>query len=139
MWGVLLLAALLVLVVRLALWLLPSRTIVGLVRRFDAHKAGEPSGHGVPLNVIVWAVEAAARRVPKATCLTQAISGRVLMRWFGYEARLCLGVAHNDDRSLRAHAWLERHGHVVLGGRGARALTRLPSLGEERGASLLLR
>lgn len=132
MWGVLLLAVLLIVVVRVGLWLLPSRTIVRVLRRLDAPKPNERSGQAVPLKVIVWAVNAAARRVPKATCLTQALSARVLLRWFGYEARLCLGVAHNNDRSLRAHAWLEREGRVVLGGDGARALTRLPWLAEEK-------
>lgn len=138
MWGVLLLAFLMVVAVRMGLWLLPSATIIRVLRRLDTTKANEASGHALPLNVIVWAVSAAAGRVPKASCLTQALAARVLLRWCGYEARLCLGVAHNCDRSLRAHAWLERGGRVVLGGEGARALTRLPWLAEKRPTSLLL-
>lgn len=139
MWGVLLSGAVLVAVVRVALWMLPSRTILRALRRLDAAKPDEPVHHAVPLNVIVWAVNAAAQRIPRATCLTRALAARILLRYFGYETRLCLGVAHNDDHSLRAHAWLEREGRVVLGGDGARALTRLPWLAEERRVPLTLR
>lgn len=126
-----LIAATLVLVVRIALWLLPSRMIVrhmtALVMPNDSHRpyswASAPG--------IIWAVEAASRRIPRATCLTQAIAGQLLLRWFGYGARFCLGVARQPDGAFRAHAWLEQHGLPILGGAGVPSLSRLPDLKAE--------
>lgn len=130
-YGVLLLAAPLVVAIRVALWLLPSRTVLRIVRRFESSHAAESVSHAAPLGAIVWAIDAASRRVPRATCLTQALAGKVLLRCFGFDAQLCLGVARGDDGSLRAHAWLERDGRAVVGGDGARHLARLPSLGDD--------
>lgn len=130
-YGVLLLAAPLLASVRLVLWLLPSGIIVRALKRFEGAKPiGSPESSAV-LPTVVWAVGAVARRVPRATCLTQAIAARMLLLWFGCDARLCLGVAHTDDGSFRAHAWLEREGRPILGGAGVRRLTRLPLLSDE--------
>ena len=124
--GLLFVALPVVLSVRFALWLLPSPTIVRALRRYESAHGSEAALRRVSLERIIWAVEAAAKRIPRATCLTQAIAASMLLRRFGYHAQLCLGVAHGEDGSLRAHAWLEREGRAVLGGAGARRLTRLP-------------
>ena len=135
--GLLLLAVPVVAAIRVCLWVLPSPTIVRALRRFESANAPESISHAVPVKAIVWAIEAAARRIPRASCLTQALAARVLLRWFGYSAHLCLGVAPNEDGSLRAHAWLERSGRAVLGGAGAQMLTRLPLLSDASDISAL--
>ena len=117
----------LVMVVRLALWLLPSRTIVRSVRAVGLAYP-DPRTPRVESAVVIWAVEAASRRVPHATCLTQAIAGQLLLRRYGFASQLCLGVASDIGGAFRAHAWLERNGRVVLGANGVRDLTRLPDL-----------
>lgn len=122
--GALFLAVPTVIAVRLALWLLPSRWILKAVRSFaasDFHVRAGPFA-----NTIVWGVEAVARRIPMATCLTQAIAAKCLLRAFRHEAQLCLGVAYAPSGALRAHAWLEREGKPILGGGGVSSLTRLP-------------
>lgn len=116
-----------VIAVRVALWLLPSRRIVQVVRAFEAGSFPARSGR-LPANTIVWAVEAVARRIPMATCLTQALAAKCLLRLFRHDARLCLGVAYSPSGALRAHAWLEREGRPILGGEGVSSLTRLPML-----------
>jgi hypothetical protein len=130
--GLLLIAAPLVLVVRIALRLLPSRMIVrhvcALVMPNDSHRPN--SWASTP--AIIWAVEATSRRIPRATCLTQAIAAQLLLRWFGFGAHFCLGIARQPDGAFRAHAWLEQQGRPILGGAGVPSLSRLPDLKAER-------
>lgn len=126
--GLLLTGSVLVLSVRVALWVLPSRWII----RFVTKLASPP----VPLSAnakrgneqqILWAVDAASRRIPDASCLTQAIAALLLMRRHGYTARFCVGVARAPGGALDAHAWLERDGRVLIG-RMAQPFVRLPDL-----------
>lgn len=117
--------------VRLALWVLPSRTILRIVRRLALASPAEATHPRVPGSLIAWAVEAVSRRVPGATCLTQALAAKLLLRCFGQDAQLCLGVARAPDGTFRAHAWLERSGRPVLGGAGIQSLVRLPQLPDE--------
>lgn len=114
--------------VRVALWILPSRTILSIVRRSALASRAEATHPRVPASLIVWAVEAASRRIPRATCLTQAIAAQFLLRCFGQGAQICFGVAHASTGTFRAHAWLECEGRPVLGGDGIQSLVRLPEL-----------
>ena len=124
----LMLALVVVAHVRVMLCVLPSRVSLRLVRRLAlldevARRGGAPSAERV-----AWAVGAASRVVPRATCLTQAVAGQLLLRHYGYSAKLCLGVTRAEPGRFLAHAWLEREGRVVLGGAESAAFTRLPTL-----------
>jgi len=66
-------------------------------------------------NWIIWAVKASSRFVPCATCLTQAMAARMLLSIYGHKADLRIGVLREDD-DLKAHAWLEKDGRVLIGG-----------------------
>ena len=46
---------------------------------------------------IGWAVGSAARFLPDATCLPQALAAEAILRRRGHPARLRLGVSRNDD------------------------------------------
>jgi hypothetical protein len=118
----------LIVTVRVALWLLPSSVIVRFVRRISVSDPVDRSRPRFDLTTIIWAVEAVSARVPRATCLTQAISAKVLLRWSGLQSDLCLGVACSVNGALRAHAWLEREGRTIIGGTVARSMVRLPEL-----------
>jgi len=61
------------------------------------------------------AVQRAARAVPGALCLAQALAARVLLRRRGIEAELCLGAGRRDQGGFVAHAWLEAEGRLVYG------------------------
>jgi transglutaminase superfamily protein len=74
---------------------------------------------------VVWAVRRVSRAVPGATCLTQALAAQVLLSRRGYASRLRIGVAHAPGDGLRAHAWLESDGLIVLGGAPVEAYTPL--------------
>ena len=125
-----------VLAVRIVLWVLPSATIVRIVQRLNDARSRDIRVRRPSVERITWAVEAASRRIPRATCLTQALSAQLLLRRFGYDPRLCLGVARNAAGDFRAHAWLEGEGSVIIGGPETSAFTRLPALsGTERSSS----
>jgi hypothetical protein len=127
-YALVLLAIPLIVTVRVALWLLPSSVIVRCVRRISVDTGVERPSPRFHLTTIVWAVESVSARIPRATCLTQAISAKLLLRWSGLRSELCLGVACSPEGALRAHAWLEREGRTILGGTAARTMVRLPGL-----------
>lgn len=127
-WGLLLVSAVTVSFVRVALWVVPSRRILYVLQRHSATRPVEARATVPESAVIVWAVEQASRVVPHATCLTQALSARILLGHFGHPSHLCLGVARGERGEFRAHAWLEWQGRVLIGRGGRRNLTRLPDL-----------
>jgi hypothetical protein len=70
----------------------------------------------VPPDRIVWAVDTATRyQYGPPTCLPRALTAYTLFHQAGYDALLRIGVAHNAQRELEAHAWVEYEGVVVLG------------------------
>ena len=95
---------------RVGLWLFP----VGALRR-RARPAGRLQR---PMTVerVEWAVNRAARYVPGATCLTQALAAQSLLRRSGHASQLHIGVARGPGREFGAHAWLQCHDRVVIGG-----------------------
>jgi len=97
--------------VRLGLWVFSFRNVeslssINFVWNNDENISDEK---------IIWAITATNRFVPRATCLIQAISARVLLSMHGYSSEFRLGVAHEGDH-LVAHAWLEKEGRVLIGG-----------------------
>ena len=69
----------------------------------------------MPVQRIAWAVRAASKGVPHATCLTQALAAQVLFVRHQYAVDLRIGVAKGEAGGLEAHAWLEHGGRVVVG------------------------
>jgi len=96
---------------RLGLWLLPVRT---LRQRARATRRQVQRQH--PVDRVVWAVRAAARYVPGATCLTQALVAQSLLVRSGHSSQLHIGVAKGPDREFGAHAWVQCDDRVVIGG-----------------------
>lgn len=113
--------------VRLALWVLPFRVLhraVGkLALRPRATAADAPTA-----GRIAWAVSATARRVPAASCLTQALAAMILLARHGYPATLRVGVARGEQGQLRAHAWVDSDGRTLIGGAESDAFTAFPPI-----------
>lgn len=111
----------LVLAVRISLWLLPSRVIV---RRVHSTSTRAPEGRcsGVRAEQIAWAIDAASRRVPRASCLTQAVAGQILLRHHGIDSILRVGVIRRGT-GFRAHAWIEEAGRILIGGAESKQFT----------------
>lgn len=115
---------------RLFLWVLPFRVVHRLVRRrLAGFQWSSEEAAGESADRVVWAVTAASRIVPRATCLTQALAGQVLLARRGYQSRLRIGVARGGGSDFRAHAWLEYQDEVVIGGGNLDEFTPLPDVG----------
>ncbi|MCC7353727.1 MAG: lasso peptide biosynthesis B2 protein [Anaerolineae bacterium] len=104
--------------VRLGLWLLPFVTLRRLLAWAMRPGTRKLEGEGGFAEKVAWAVTAASRYVPSATCLTQAFATQVLLGRRGLPARLHIGVVKGGDGRLQAHAWVESNGVVVIGGSG---------------------
>jgi hypothetical protein len=98
--------------VRCLLVLLPFRRLAALIERRVRSVA---AGTYTPEQV-AWAVRAVARYVPRANCLPQALAAQWLLGRLGHASSLRLGVTKGLDQDLKAHAWLEYQGHIIIGG-----------------------
>jgi hypothetical protein len=77
-----------------------------------------------------WAAEVAGRwLLPDGPCLAQALAVEFWLRRRGQAPRLRIGV-ERVGAMLRAHAWLEHRGEVLIGGPAAAlaGYTPLPAL-----------
>jgi hypothetical protein len=82
---------------------------------------------------IIRAVTRASRCVPGAHCLPRSLAAQVLLAHYGYPTQLWIGATRSPAGELFAHAWLERHGRVVIGAvEGLSRYTRIPPLALER-------
>jgi hypothetical protein len=104
-------------VVRLAL---PVRALSALTR--GAAEANRP----VDVGRVAWAVKTAARAVPGAACLAQAVAAQRMLAARGKPSKLEVGVA-KDPRGLQAHAWLICDGEILIGGEEAAQFVPLES------------
>ena len=128
--GLLATALMLVAMTRLGLTCLPfwlvNEVLVSSERTSPSRRRSTKS---LSVSQLVWAITAASRWIPKATCLTQALAAQCLLKRNGHPAVLRLGVLKEGDR-LAAHAWLESHGRIVIGGLGAERYVPLTEAGE---------
>jgi hypothetical protein len=113
---------LLLVTIRIALSVLPLRTVRGVLsrcrsatRRDDAQAAR-----------IVAAVKLSGRSLPGfGTCLTQTLVANLLLGRVGVSSEVRIGVAKEGSNRLIAHAWLESEGRILIGGLSS-TLARYP-------------
>ena len=98
--------------VRLALTLSSYNRVRSLVMRLDARRDASIAD----LRRVAWGVAAAARLVPGASCLTQALAGQYLLARQGSTSKISIGIEKGTGNELKAHAWLMSGSHIVLGG-----------------------
>lgn len=102
--------------VRLGLALVRFQRLLTSVEKASVHFRERQLDERPPASRIVWALDAASRRVPLVnSCLPRALAARFLLVRWGYPAELSIGVAKNNDGKLEAHAWVETLGRVVIG------------------------
>jgi hypothetical protein len=118
----------LVIAVRLALWTVPSRLVLRYALRWNERAEQNHSSESPPANLAAWAVRAASRRIPGASCLTQALAGQIFLGMHGYASQIRVGVAREEDGTFSAHAWLDVNGKVLIGDHGLERYTRLPEI-----------
>jgi hypothetical protein len=132
-WKLFFRAYVLVWLIRLGLWFLPFRIIYKWTVHFRQGRIGDRPLDSQSVYKVVWAVTAAARRVPQATCLTQALATQIMLGRRGHRTSLQLGIMKSHAGKFDAHAWVERKGRVLIGLNDTFSqLTRLPPLEGER-------
>ncbi|MBZ9660445.1 lasso peptide biosynthesis B2 protein [Mesorhizobium sp. ESP-6-4] len=99
-------------VVRLALTLSSYNRVRSLVTGLHARRDASVAD----LRRVAWGVAAAARLVPGASCLTQALAGQYLLARQGSASKISIGIERGTGSELKAHAWLMSGNHIVLGG-----------------------
>lgn len=112
------------------LWLLAMLRFLPLPGRAQwltrAHRVSQPRRAAPYCEEICRAVDVAARFVPGATCLVKAQVASAILSRFGYAAEIKIGVAKQSS-DLKAHAWVECDGRVVIGESG-NEYVELPSM-----------
>ena len=101
--------------VRLALWTLPFRVLRRMVIEARPRAVGNGDTDEQAIDRIAWAVKLSSEYLPRATCLTQALTTLVLLKRGGGLGHLKIGVAKDDNGKLQAHAWVESNGRIVIG------------------------
>lgn len=120
-------AGALVAVTRLALSLLPYPRVPTLMARLAARSRSRQDA--IRSDRLAWGVALTSRYIPRATCLTQALALQALLSRHGRSGVVHFGVA-KDDGALRAHAWLESEGRILVGGAEAARFNSLSVSGE---------
>lgn len=90
---------------------------------FSTEEGASPSRSDAPLPAaalaeVAWSVAAAARAVPGASCLTQALAGQALLARRGIASTVEVSLPAGGA-GFRPHAWLIAGGRVLLGGTAA--------------------
>lgn len=102
-------------VARIALWSMPFNTARRLTLPGQAMSGKLASTR---VSRMAWAVQAAARRIPSASCLTRALVMERLLLRAGRSPVIHIGVSKGAERGFESHAWVEHKGTVVLGDDG---------------------
>jgi hypothetical protein len=109
-----------VVTVRAALSILPFRTVLRMADSL-AQGTRRLRGSDPERDRMLRSIESAGRRLlPAGPCLSQAIVADMLLRRRGFDSQLRIGVAREESGALRAHAWVESDGEVVMGGEESR-------------------
>jgi hypothetical protein len=113
-------------ITRLGLSLLPFTTLRKILTVISPLIARD--GEALSEDLLVWAVGAASRYVPRATCLAQALAVQLLLKQSGRQASLHIGVNGVEGDHLDAHAWVVSQGRVLFGGSNLARYTHLLAL-----------
>lgn len=117
-WILLARATVLTSMIRIALTFVSLRTTVRTLRRMAAKLPRLAKSSQRYRERAAWAAHVVGHRLlPKRPCLTQALVLQyLLMRRGDNASKLKIGVAKGGDEGIRAHAWVERDGKVLIGG-----------------------
>jgi hypothetical protein len=110
--GLLLRTLPLVVAIRVALWVVPLRQVRRLIQTCERLPFSVPAE--LPVTRLEWAVRAASRRVPMATCLTQSLSLQFLLARAGHSSEIHIGVKKDMETGFQSHAWIECEGRMLL-------------------------
>jgi len=93
-----------------ALLVAPGRSLPRRQRWLDRLAARLPAPPRCTRDEAVWAITAAARRIPGTRCLDWSLALRGLLAQAGVASDLRIGVTADGPGAIRAHAWIESGG-----------------------------
>jgi hypothetical protein len=99
---------------RLTLWILPYRLVERGTRRLRSWMWRPVVSSEVAQ--VAPIVVSAARYVPRATCLAQALTAQIMLARRGAPSEIKFGVRTTHEAGFEAHAWLESEGRILIGG-----------------------
>ena len=109
-------AFILMLLVRLGLLLLTFNQLQNLIRQTKSLKFLAYDKPNVTIKAIVIAVQRSGRFGPGNTkCLARALTTGILMSIYGFSYKINIGVAKSENNQLKAHAWVESQGAIIVG------------------------
>ena len=80
---------------------------------------------------IMWSISTASKHTPwKNTCLVQAITAKMMLKIRKQQSSLFLGIAKDQDKNLKAHAWLSSGDIIVTGSETTEEYTVISSFTE---------
>ena len=108
-------SAILLVLVRLGLFIFSFKTLLNIVEWIKVKSRQTSHISEISSDRIAWAVVVTSRYIPFTKCLAQALVTQILFARYGYTAHLRIGVAKDGPERLKAHAWVESQGKIVIG------------------------
>lgn len=102
----------LVAAIRVALWVAPLRRVGRMIRACERLPFSVP--RDLPVARLEWAVRAASRRIPMASCLTQALALQFLLFRGGRSSEIHIGVRKDAEAGFQSYTWVECEGRMLL-------------------------
>lgn len=120
-------------VVRVGMWVIPLRVLLRRLHKMAVERDRLSDSNPLPPERIAWAIRVVSRYLPGTmNCLVQALATQSMLARRGHTARVRIGVAKDEGGQLKAHAWVECEGKIVIGGVGVPQYTALPYLEVQR-------
>jgi len=99
---------------RAGLWLFPSIVTKNAVSGLTHVPSDRGQIDKVLVNEVLRSVRRCSRYVPFASCLTQALAAKTILKRYGQPSKVRIGVAPTDS-TIEGHAWVEIDDRIVLG------------------------
>ena len=112
---VILKSATLLVLVRLGLLLFSFKSVMNLIAWIKSKRRTVTRTSSIESKRIAWAVAVTSRYIPFTKCLAQALVTQILFARYGYPSQLRIGVVKDGPERLKAHAWVESQGMIVVG------------------------
>ena len=106
----------LLVIARIAILVLPFRTIGAIAARMRTVHVPTDAARAVIVGRIRWAILACAKRAPfRAVCFQQGLAAQIMLHRRGVSSTLYFGAAPDDIRGLVAHVWVRDGDTEIVG------------------------
>ena len=127
--GLLISALFRLIAIRIGLWVLPLQQLIKRLPQMAVARDDGRASSALPAERIAWAIRMASRYLPGSrNCLVQSLAVQTLLARRGYSSHLRIGVAKDEGGQLKAHAWVEYDGKIIIGAEGASQYAAFPPL-----------